>query len=197
MPFFSINSRKSDESLMVLVQAGNHRAFSELYDRYANRMKGYFLRMLWYREDVAEDYVHDIFLKIIENPERFNTEMKFLPWFFQVASNMCKNAYRKKAFDDEYRNQMDRHSTVIPMIEKEIDERIERDELQKVLDKMDEEKRNLYLMRYQQELSIKELSEVFETNEGTIKSRLHQLRKTLMLSLSNVNIEQDGRQAAG
>lgn len=194
MTFFRSYNNKSDEQLMILVQRGDHRAFSAIYDRYSGKMKAYFYRMLWSDATMAEDYVHDLFAKVVERPELFNPDKLFASWLFQVASNMCKNAYRKREFEVEYLNQLKKNGIQQPSIEREMDEAFLTNRLHKILEQLGEEKRDLFLLRYQQQLSIEELSQIYETSEGTIKSRLFYIRKTLMEILGeNKIIWENGR----
>jgi RNA polymerase sigma-70 factor (ECF subfamily) len=87
----------SDEELMKALSKGDQRAFDELYKRFYAQLLGYFKNMLWGDREKAEDMVHDIFAKIIKNPDYFDTNRSFRTWLFSVASNMCKNEYKKQA----------------------------------------------------------------------------------------------------
>lgn len=185
MGLFTNYKVKSDEELMVLVQDGDHRAFTQVYDRYADRMKAYFYRMLWRDEEMAEDYVHDLFSKVVEQPNRFHTSAVFKPWLFQVASNMCKNAYRKHAFQTEYLAQLRVADAEDAMIEENIDQEAQLDVIQQTLSKLDEDKKQLFLLRYQQGMSVAELAATFNLAEGTVKSSLHYIRKKLIKELNN------------
>ena len=169
---------------MALVQSGNHRAFSCLYDRYADKMKAYFYRMLWQDQEMAEDYVHDLFSKLVENPHSFQTSATFKPWFFQVASNMCKNAYRKRAFQVDYLAQLNVVQESESHIETILDNQSQLDVVQQTLEVLDEDKRQLFLLRYQQGMSVAELAATFELSEGTVKSSLHYIRKKLVKALN-------------
>ena len=91
----SINSY-SDEELMVQIKDGNSAAFEELYNRYSRVIFHYLYKMLGGLESLAQDFLHDIFLKIIEKPFLFDQSKKFKTWIFQIAHNKCKNEYRKK-----------------------------------------------------------------------------------------------------
>ena len=71
MTLFTSYHKKTDEDLMALLQRGDHRAFGHIYDRYAPRLKAFFVRMLWADQELAEDQVHDLFSKIIDTPELF------------------------------------------------------------------------------------------------------------------------------
>ena len=194
MKLFRSYSKQSDEQLMVLLQKGDHRAFSQLYDRYAGRMKAFFFRMLWSDISMADDFVHDLFTRIIERPGLFNADHSFSSWLFQVASNMCKNAYRKRSFEIEYLGQLEQTGIQIPSVDQKIDEQIITDHLHLALEQIGEEKRELFLLRYQQQLSTKELAVIFETTEGTIKSRLFYIRKGLLESINErKSIKEDGK----
>ena len=178
--------QKTTEELMILVQSGNHRAFSVIYDRFAGRMKAFFFRMLWQDEELAEDQVHDLFTKLIERPELFKAGYAFEPWVFRIAMNMCKNIYRKRQFENEYLAHLESEGIELSTIDQKMDMEIKKDALAVALERLDEEKRALFLLRYQQEMSVKDLARHFDVSEGTIKSRLFYIKK----SLSEVLVDQ-------
>ncbi len=164
---------------MILVQNGDHRAFSHLYDRYAPKLNAFFYRMLWSDKNMAEDHAHDLFSRIIERPQLYKSEYLVKPWLFKIASNLCKNAYRKRSFEMEYQKQMEQQGIQLPRIERTIDEEIMADQLHEELDKLDEDRRTMFLLRYQQDMSIVEIAETMDLPEGTIKSRLFYVKKFL------------------
>ena len=59
----------TDESLMQAISTGDKRAFDELYARYTGPLLGYFMKMLWRDREKSEDFVHDLFAKIVNKPE--------------------------------------------------------------------------------------------------------------------------------
>src|SRR3954463_9705995 len=91
----------SDEELMFCLNSGEDLAFDELYGRYSKRLLGYFIRMLNFDKNLAEDALQDLFLKIAEAPEKFDNNRSFKTWIFSVASNSCKNYYRHKKIISE------------------------------------------------------------------------------------------------
>ncbi len=54
------------------------------------------------------------------------------------------------------------------------------EELNRVLENLSEDKKQLFLLRYQQDLSIKDIAEIIECSEGTVKSRLFYIRKHIL-----------------
>ncbi|HXU27723.1 MAG TPA: sigma-70 family RNA polymerase sigma factor, partial [Bacteroidia bacterium] len=85
-----------DEELMLHLTNGEVSAFDELYMRYSKRLLGYFIRMLNFDKELAQDALQDLFLKIAEAPENFDRQRSFKTWVFSVAANRCKNYYRHK-----------------------------------------------------------------------------------------------------
>lgn len=158
----------------------DHKAFAELFDRYQQKLVNYFYKLLWNDRDMAEDFTQELFTKIIKKPELFNQQLSFSTWVFTIASNMCKNAYRKKAYEKAYLDQLPLDKTDGKYIETKIDSDRRMVELNRILKKLDEDKRQVFLMRYQQELSIKEIAAVVDCSEGTVKSRLFYIRKHIL-----------------
>src|SRR6187402_604906 len=136
--FFNRLRKKNDEELMRLVQQGNSRAMTELYQRYSRNLLRYFYRMLWKEEAQAQDFLHDLFIKVIENAERFNVNQKFPTWLYSMAHNMCKNEYRKHAF----RKAMDTSvfkEQISDITHQQMEMREFQQALEQALDKLDED----------------------------------------------------------
>jgi len=147
MIFLSKSYRQySDEQLMGLIRKGDASSFDELYKRYSHRLLHYFYRMLNGDEEKAQDFLQDICLKIVEKADTFNPEGKFSSWIFTIASNMCKNEYRRMrkriSMDNET---IDRyHVGPEKAIEEEIDHKNFCDYLYKELYELGYDKRSVF-----------------------------------------------------
>jgi RNA polymerase sigma-70 factor (ECF subfamily) len=170
------HTSKTDEELMRAIQSGETRAFEIIYDRYSERLLNYFFRMLGNNNDIAHDMLQELFLKIINKPHLFDTEKRFITWIYAVASNMCKNEYRRRDIHaisplPASDRQLDASTAT-----KKPDEAFEQKSFSEAvftkLATLDEEKQNTFMLRFQHQLSIKEISEVLECPQGTVKSRL-------------------------
>ncbi|NQX93024.1 MAG: sigma-70 family RNA polymerase sigma factor, partial [Flavobacteriales bacterium] len=154
--------KKSDEDLMLLLQSKDQKAFSELYDRYSERLLNYFFSMLWKDREKAEDFMQDLFAKLIQKPELFDGSRSFKTWVFSIANNMCKNEYRhhevKTRAGDHFNTHGARSENMT--VEKDMDRAQFDEELQQVLGELDNDKRTTFCMRYFDELSIKEIAAV-------------------------------------
>jgi RNA polymerase sigma-70 factor (ECF subfamily) len=180
----------SDEKLMQTLSKGDKRAFDELYARYAKALKGYFMRMLWKNEGKAEDFVHDLFVKIIHNPDSFDTNRSFKTWLYSVACNMCKNEYKKQEVRkgtslgiDQFYSISDKGVDVL----NEVQMSHFGTQFEKSMDELKSEHQEVFSLRHMDGLSIKEIAEVLEINEGTVKSRLFYATKQLADKLKEFN----------
>lgn len=183
MGIFQTNYKKlSDENLMRYICEGDNKAFGELYDRYAKAMLNYFFRMLWKDREKAEDFVQDLFSKIVKKPESFNPERAFKTWFYSIANNMCKNEYKKQEVRSGTRNGLDESYNVTNdsrAADKLTDDTFIADAIQNALSQLDDKHREVFELRYMEQLSIKEISETIDKSEGTVKSRLFYATKKL------------------
>jgi RNA polymerase sigma-70 factor, ECF subfamily len=177
-------ARLPDEELMQKVQQGSEAAFTELYTRYSTSLLRYFTRMLWNNSTMAEDFLHDLFLKIIHNPQQFDANRRFSTWVYSVAHNMCKNEYRKKQNErlDGVEVKQGRD------LDRELDLFSANDKLAMLLEILEEEDKTIFLLRYEEELSIGQISKIVFMPEGTVKSRLFYLRKQLAIALSEFKV---------
>lgn len=168
---------KTDEALLASIQAGDPNALEELYQRYSKRLLRYFYRMLGNDEPKSQDFLHDLFVKVLEKSSQFDGH-RFSTWLFSIAHNMCKNEYRR--LQVRRSGHMTEREYFLPM---DIDLRAFRESLANQVTQLDDDKRQLYLLRYEMELPIDEIAEIINCPAGTVKSRLFFLKKELSMKL--------------
>jgi RNA polymerase sigma-70 factor (ECF subfamily) len=175
---------------MESLSKGNELAFSELYNRYAKILLNYFYRRLWSDREKAEDFVQDLFTKIIQNPTSFDTNRNFKSWVFTVAGNMCKNEYKRSAVRS---NTISSENATIQLVDLNIqphdtmDEKAFIEELEKLLADMDEKHSEVFILRHFNQMSLKEIGDILSCNEGTVKSRLFYATKRIANELNRFN----------
>lgn len=172
----------TDELLMQKVANGEAAAFSVLYDRYSVPLINYFYRMLWKDREKAEDFMQDLFTKLIHKPHLYNPERKFKTWLYSIANNMCKNEYRRMEVRKNTSNGLDERTDVKDHgvnSDVTVDRGIFNDKLDEELLDLSENHRVVFELRYKEDMSIKEIAEIMECSEGTIKSRLFYTIKKL------------------
>jgi RNA polymerase sigma-70 factor (ECF subfamily) len=173
----------SDEELIQEFRTANgsqrQKAFDCLYLRHAEPVAQYFFFALNRNYEKSKDFAHDLFLKLLEAPEKIDATRPFKPWLYKVASNMCKNEYRRAEVVNKFRDHVqktDRHLSILNETEVILSESIK---------KLNQEQRSLIVLRFRINMSIKEIASIYECPEGTIKSRLFYAVKELTKHYKN------------
>lgn len=174
---------------MQQIVSGDHAAFSELYLRYKSRMYYYFYRMLGNSAEHANDFLQELFMKLIEKPENYNPSYNFSTWLYSIANNMCKNEYRRRDVRQEYHSGEAREPQVEFLNESSIEPEQAIEKIFQTLDLLGEEHRSAFLLRYREGFSIREVAEILELPEGTVKSRLFYAKKILAEKLEYLKDE--------
>lgn len=184
-----INIESPDEELMEAISNGHQKAFGILYDRWSKIMLNYFYKMLWQDREKAEDFMQDLFTKIIHKPYLFNPARSFKTWIYSVANNMCKNEYRKQDVRKDTNNNLNENISVAgtESPDKQHDFNQFNERLKEELNELSDNHRKVFIMRFKQNLSIKEIAEIMKTSEGTIKSRIFYTLKQLSENLKEFN----------
>ena len=192
MKLFRTNYKKeTDESLMQKIAKGDSYAFEVLYDRYSVHLVNYFYKMLWQDREKAEDFMQDLFTKIVQKPEAFDTSRRFKTWLFSIANNMCKNEYRKQEVRKNTSNGLDEQIGIKDLgnlqQDKQVDINFFSEALDRELEKLDAKHKTTFILRFKMNLSIKEIADALDTSPGTVKSRIFYTLKKLSANLEEFN----------
>lgn len=183
-------SRKNltDEQLIILLNDGDEEAFGLIYDRYAESMLSFFYSKLQDREK-AEDFLQNLFIKLIEKGSSFEVNKVFKTWFFTLAHNQCKNEYRRLSKLPIQEVNVEFNSLVNNWEEglEKMDLSVFSEHLTFALKKLGNNHQSSFLLRFKYNFSIKEISEVLDCSEGTTKSRLFYTLKKLATELQEFN----------
>jgi len=176
---------------MLAVRAGEMPALRELYLRYYDRARYYFYRMQGRDEELARDLAQDLFVRIAQKAHYFEPSRSFSTWFFSIAHNMCKNRYRHKEVKERAHEEIAAKQALWVEAERHTLEAMQslqfRDALEEVLKSLSTEKKTAFLLRYRENWGVKEIAEVLELPEGTVKSRLFYTLKDIAKTLQAFN----------
>jgi len=180
----------SDEKLLVFISEGNQKAFDELYLRYGKKLHYYFYQAFSKDSHKADDFLQDLFVKIFQNSSQFDPQRKFSTWIYSIAANMCKNEFRSM----QVRSSEKLSIGIATIFQTQVEDTITKFDLQLfgqhldlALQNLSEDQRTTFILRYQQELPIKEIAEIMDCAEGTVKSRLYYALQILSEKLAPFN----------
>ena len=180
----------SDQQLVrQFVEAGDPAAFATLVERHRPRLR----RLLWTlfngNNDDVDDAEQEILLALYTDLGRFRHEAAFSTYLYRYARNKAIDMLRKHA--RARRRALAFANQPQPMVDPEEEAAAHHDEelaLAAVM-ALPRADRELILMQESERMSIQEISRVSGLRPGTIKSRLHRLRKRLADDLRQLGVE--------
>ena len=157
-------------------QAGSAESFSLLVDIYANRLYGYFYRLTGNNE-LSDELLSELFAKLVLKIGSYKGG-SFESWLFKIASNIfndyLRGKQRRKKLHEAKKRQLKEQ-----IFEPKRSESERIDKLQIQLEKLNEDTRELIMLRFYSQLSLKEVAKVRREPIGTTLSKLHRGIKRL------------------
>jgi RNA polymerase sigma-70 factor (ECF subfamily) len=185
-----------ERELIGRMQAGDFEAFSELVDTHKDKIYALVHRLTGNKEN-AEDIVQETFLKAIDNISQFRGESSFGTWLYSIALNLSRMHFAKQKQMDlqPIENYLPGNQNLPGTSGQLLDWRdphqmLENRELRETIGKglaeLPYKYREAFLLRYYNELSIKEIAELTGQSEASTKSRILRARLALRDYLSKV-----------
>ncbi len=191
---YNINLQNlTDEEIVNEIRLSNSKKYIEiLYDRYANKI--YRRAISFVKESsVAQDLTHDVFMKILLNLGSFKGKSKFSTWVYSITYNYCIDFLRKK---QKERIQANTYSSETQDLGEEDAEEFESlrqmkvERLLELLEKVSPHDKMILLMKYQDNMSIKDIQKVFDISESAVKMRINRAKGKIKKLYKNEYNEQ-------
>ena len=164
------------------------QVFNKIVKEYSERLYWHVRRMVNSHED-ADDLLQDIFLKIWTALPSFRGEAQLYTWVWRIATNETLNHLRKEKVRAALRMQS---------VDAEMERRIQADpffngteaqrELMKSVARLPEKQRQVFVMRWWDELSYEEISAITGTSVGALKASYHIAQEKVKLNLSDLDV---------
>lgn len=179
-----------EQTLVRRAQGGDRRAFEELVRAYEAKVYAMALRWTNDRED-ALDVSQETFLRVFRFIGGYDARSSFSTWLYRVTINVCKDlALRRGRVREQPIDKDDDESCEIQLPDERYEpervfEKKERAQaLHAAITALPEEHRTMILLRDVNGLSYREIAELMELEEGTVKSRIFRAREKLRLLLT-------------
>jgi RNA polymerase sigma-70 factor (ECF subfamily) len=177
-----------DTRLAKLARNGDRGAFAELVELYKDKIYHLAYRMLNNKHE-AEDAVQETFLRVYTNLHRYDEQQKFSTWIFRIGTNHCIDRLRKRkhsaySLDAEMPDgEGNDYYSMLPGNEDTPEKQIILSETQlqirKAIDALPEKYKSVVILRYLQDMSLQEISDVLDMPVTTVKTRVHRGREYL------------------
>lgn len=173
---------KSEQTIewVQQAQAGHTAAFHRLVDRFQPEI----YRMIYYRtrsQMDAEDLTQDVFLRAFKHIKRVESPKVFRSWLYRIAVNRVRDHYRRQRIKslvgmvsvDEESFQETEEMAITPEAEDNLTRNDFWKQVQGMMAQLSKMEREVFLLRFFDQLSIKEMAATLKKNENTIKTHLY------------------------
>lgn len=164
----------TDKEILDLYNSGQRElAFKGLVNSYSERLYWHVRRFLCSHED-TDDLLQDIFVKIWSSLSTFRGESQLYTWLYRIATNESLNFLQKQKIRAALQ-----FESMTSKIEERIDEdtlmdgdQLQRD-LMKGIQRLPSKQRTVFIMRWFENLSYEDISEILGTSVGALKASYH------------------------
>ena len=166
------------DEIIQRLKKRDDKALKEIMDSYGDSL----LRLATaYMKDesLAADIVQQVFIKLYYRIDQFKNNSSLYTWLYRITINECKSqlnswSFRKIFFTNELPEEKAKANVENNILENELE-----DEIYNEILKLEVKYRIPIILHYYQELKIKEIAEILDSNENTIKTRLYRARNKL------------------
>jgi len=186
-------SRLSDTELVKLTLV-NQDNFVYLVDRYKGKLSSYVKRLTNANNEDAEDILQEVFIKVYLNLNDFNKDLKFSSWIYRITHNQVISGHRKiKARPEGYAVDLDDQLAKSLAdeidIKGQVDNKILQTTINKVLDKLDAKYRDVLVLKFLEEKSYQEISDILKKPLGTVASLMNKAKLEFKLEVARQNLK--------
>ena len=186
---------QTDRQLILRIQNGDEDAYEVIYHRY-NSVVWRQLRGIVRNDEVANDLVQEVFLRVWTNAQQWEGRGNFQGWLLKLSTNLALNHLRTvrrhpqlpleppdELFEGEEGQEnwfSTRYLEEGSLGPAETLEKIETyRELRRMIDELPDEKREVFSLIHDAQLETREVAQKLGIPEGTVKSRLYYSNKLL------------------
>ncbi len=176
-----------NQDLILKSQKGDVEAFEELIREHKKYAYNICLKILKNKED-AEDISQEALIKVYENIKSFNMNSSFKTWMYKIVFNTCIDYKRKKrlktssldepihyGYDEIPKQIEDNDKNPEKILTEKLDRKLVRDSI----NMLDDDFKSVIILRDMQGFKYKEISDILDCNQGTVKSRISRGREKL------------------
>ncbi len=199
----------NEKKLVERARDSDFEAFQALVDRHKHKVYGLALRLTGNADD-AQDVFQDALLRAIDGIDRFRGEASFGTWLYQIALNQARALYAGKNRADlkpieELLPHASAHETGHGDSRlfdwKDPHRVLEERELEEIIDSVVDElpfpNREAFVLRYIEELPVKEVARLTGQSPAATKSRILRARLALRQRLSEIFEDRYGEEVPG
>jgi RNA polymerase sigma-70 factor (ECF subfamily) len=169
---------KTDEKMISDFLAGDDASFELLTKRYLKPVYNFLFRLTGGDKALTDDLTQETFLKAWKNIKQFDRSKKLKVWLFAIAKNNARDAWKKKKTvpfslfeNSEGYNRLEEMAEDKPLPDAILEQAQSAEELEAKVKKLPKKYQTLLFLRYRDDLTLSEITQVLKIPYNTVKSR--------------------------
>lgn len=184
-----IEKDKIDERELLLgLRQGSRQAFGRIYHRYAPRLTVKLIQLVK-SEEIAQDLLQDIFIKIWEMRSEIIIDRSFSTFLFTIATNLSYNSFRSST-REQIRLAKLNPQEIYSHVEEDLEFSETHHLFEEALNHLTERQRSIYVMHKLDGKSYKEISDLLNISNSAINQHIQaanrQIRAFMKSRLPNI-----------
>lgn len=173
----TIFSLTDEQAMWRVQQHADEQAFAQLMRRWEQPIRNLCVRMTGDLHR-GEDLAQEAFVRVYEKRQMYQPEAKFSTWLWRIALNLCYDEQRRINRRSETALQNDAGEVIFEPVNDASgpDESLAANEraemVRRALQQLPENYRTVLVLRHYEGLKFREIADVLEIPEGTVKSRM-------------------------
>lgn len=176
-----------ESALLVRVGKGDREAFQSLYQRFQRPLFSYLLRMVR-DQAMADDLTNDVMLEVWRTGASFEGRAPAATWIFGIAHNKAVSLLRRRREEEMPEDAADRFVDDGPGPDRIAEHGDLSRMLQRYLDRLSPEHREVLQLTYYQDFSVQEIAASLDCPVNTVKTRMFYGRQRLREMLAAAGI---------
>ena len=187
----------NDTDLITQAQKGDQNAFEELVYRYDRSVLSIALKYAIHEDD-AKDLYQEVFIRVYRGLKNFRFQSEFSTWLYRITTNVClsyksrSKEHLRVSIDNELDNEENESTTNKELVydgssPEEISSDTDLGEIvNSAVESLSPKQRMTFVLKHYEGYKIREIAEMMNCKEGTVKKYLYDAIKNLRKKLSPV-----------
>ncbi len=169
-----------DNAIMIRIKAGELDKMSLLFERHHRALHGFLFHMCNHR-DLSRDMTQDVFYRMLKYRHTYTGDGKFSTWMYHLARNVLRDHLKKARAMGRHEDVEDWKASIPDHTdnETELTKDLAGNKLRQAMQLLSEEHREALTLSKLHELRRKEISEILNISENTVKMRVYRAMQEL------------------
>lgn len=174
--------REKTDAQLVELSKKDPEIFGVLIERYERKLMFYIKRILNVNDAEAEDLLQEIFIKIYQNLNAFDKDLKFSSWIYRISHNYAVSYYRKHKNETEKLSLSDSQVLFNNLksdfdVKQDVEKRLLKEKVSNALGKLDYKYREVLVLKYLEDKDYREISDIIKKPMGSVATFLNRAKR--------------------